>query len=176
MMVDPDLPPSTGSTNELLHWMQAGLTSSDTVTTVAGVQVHELVNTANEPALASYIQPSPPNRAPLSHRYTQLLLNTTGNSSVLTTLQTFAKTRTNFSAVDVVRSAGLTVLFGNSFNVTNSGSNSTAQANATSTTARPTGTGTSTNSTRGNTTTTSGLPKATGGADSAKNGGAFCKA
>lgn len=158
MMVDPDIPASAGSTNELLHWMQAGLTSANTTTTVAGVQVFELVNVGNTTALASYIQPSPPNRAPLSHRYTQMLLNTTGNSSIVSTLASFAQTRQNFSAVNVVKAAGLTVLAGNSFNVTN----------ATTTSGNGTSTGSSSSS-----ATSTGLPRSTGGAGELKSGGAL---
>jgi hypothetical protein len=190
MMVDPDIPPSAGSTNELLHWMQAGLTSANTATTIGGVKVFELVNTANESALASYIQPSPPNKAPLSHRYTQMLLNTTGNSSVLATLQSFAKTRGNFSATNVVKAAGITVLAGNSFNVTNGGTltqaNITILANTTSsagtkatTTSKATSSSlrasaTSQTGENGTAATTSvAIPKSTGGAGTGKSGGAF---
>jgi len=120
MMVDPDIPPQTagGPTTELLHWMQSGLVSANTSTTIGGVKVFELRNPSNTTAFASYIGPSPPNKAPQTHRYTQMLLNTTGNVTALTSLAKFAMTRSNFSAVNVVRSSGLTVLAGNSFNVT----------------------------------------------------------
>lgn len=171
MMVDPDIPPQTvgGPTTELLHWMQAGLVSANTTTTIGGVKVFELINPGNTSALASYIQPSPPNKAPLSHRYTQMLLNTTGNSSVLSTLSKFAATRQNFSAVNVVQSAGLTVLAGNSFNVT-AATNTTAggATNASTSTVTQTSTlagGASATATgKSNATTTSGTPKSTGGA------------
>ena len=143
MMVDPDIPPQSagGATSELLHWMQAGLVSSNTSTTIGGMKVFELVNPSNTTPLASYIQPSPPDKSPLSHRYTQLLLNTTGNSSALSVLAKFAMTRTNFSAVNVVNSAGLTVLMGNSFNVTaatntTSSSGSSSRNGTTSTTTK----------------------------------------
>ena len=174
MMVDPDIPPQTagGPTVELLHWMQAGLVSANTTTTIGGVKVFELINPGNTSALASYIQPSPSNKAPLSHRYTQMLLNTTGNSSVLSTLSKFAATRQNFSAVNVVNSAGLTVLAGNSFNVT-AATNTTAggAANATSAstntltrTSTLAGGASATATGKGNATTTAGAPKSTGGA------------
>ena len=48
----------------------------------------------------------------------QLLLNTTGNSNALSTLMKLGETRHNVSAVNVGKSVGLTVLSGNSFNVT----------------------------------------------------------
>ena len=143
MMVDPDIPPATagGATSELLHWMQTGLVSANTMTTIAGQQVYELVNPANTSALASYFGPSPPNKVPESHRYTQLLLNTTSNSSAIVTLQQFAATRTNFNAVNAVNSAGLVVLAGNWFVVSNTtGANSTSVAGAgASSTSRPAG-------------------------------------
>ena len=153
MMVDPDIPPQVagGLTSELLHWMQSGLVSSNTTTAIGGMNVFELVNPGNTTPIASYIQPSPPNESPISHRYTQLLLNTTGNTSALSKLAKLGMTRTNFSAVNVVNSAGLTVLMGNSFNVTA----------ATNTAAL--GSGNSTTSTAGTKTATT---KAGGGAQS----------
>jgi len=133
MMVDPDIPPQTagGATSELLHWMQSGLVSSNTSTTVGGQTFFELVNPSNTTPIASYIQPSPPNKSPTSHRYTQLLLNTTGNSSALSTLAKLGMTRQNFRAVNVVNSAGLQVLRGNSFNVT-AATNTTASGGSSS--------------------------------------------
>lgn len=163
-MVDPDVPVGNGSTSELLHWMQSGLISSGNMTTVAGVQMFELVNSKNVSALATYIQPSPPNKVPTTHRYTQLLLNTTNiatNNTAMTELMTFAKSRSPFSAVNVVSQTGLKVLFGNSFNVSNT---TLVQSNITKTsgvasagTASPTGStgsgSSSSNSSKGNTTT-----------------------
>jgi hypothetical protein len=169
MMVDPDIPPQTagGSTSQLLHWMQSGLVSANNASFVAGIQMFELVNPTNTSALATYIQPSPPNKSPNTHRYTQMLFNTTGNTSALMKLSTFAKTRTNFSSENVVKSTGLTVLFGNSFDVTNT---TLTQSNITKTTAGvagagSTGTGTlagaaSTGTTKANSTTS---PKSAAG-------------
>jgi hypothetical protein len=177
MMVDPDIPPATagGSTSELLHWMQSGLVSANNSTFVGGVNIFELINPTNTSALATYIQPSPPNKSPTTHRYTQMLLNTTGNSSAISTLPIFAKTRTNFSAVNVVKNTGLNVVFGNSFNVTNV---TLTQSNITKTTAGvaggagSTGTGasagtaaTSTGKTNGTTT-----PKSAGGVPTVSDG------
>ncbi|TVY19628.1 hypothetical protein LARI1_G003338 [Lachnellula arida] len=134
MMVDPDIPPQTagGATSELLHWMQPGLVSANTSTTIGGIKVYELVNPTNVSAIATYISPSPPNKSPTTHRYTQMLLNTTGNGTALSTLSKAGAARSNFSAVDVVKNAGLNVLFGNYFNVsaatntTGSGSGATS--------------------------------------------------
>jgi phosphatidylethanolamine-binding protein (PEBP) family uncharacterized protein len=196
MMVDPDIPPQTagGATSELLHWMQTGLVSSNKSTTIGGMKVFELINPSNTTPIASYIQPSPPNKSPTTHRYTQLLLNTTGNSSALSTLAKFGKTRTNFSAVNVVKSAGLKVMKGNSFNVTaatnttaaggNSATNSTTSASRTKTksatgtkttsiastkaTSTTKGSGNSTNSTA---TSSSATVKSTNAADNLKRDG-----
>ncbi|TVY49184.1 Protein FLOWERING LOCUS T [Lachnellula cervina] len=151
MMVDPDIPPQIagGATSELLHWLQPGLVSANTSTTIGGLKVYELINPTNVSAIATYISPSPPNKSPTTHRYTQLLLNTTGNGTALSTLSKAGATRSNFSAVDVVRNAGLNVLFGNYFNV----------SAATNTTGSGTGNGTSS----GASSSGSG-GKATGGA------------
>ncbi|TVY81851.1 Protein FLOWERING LOCUS T [Lachnellula suecica] len=129
MMVDPDIPPATagGATSELLHWMQSDLVSANTTTTIGGMKVFELINPTNTTAFASYIGPAPPNKSPTTHRYTQLLLNTTGSSSALTSLKAAGVSRANFSAVNVVKNAGLSVLFGNSFNVS-AATNTTAGA------------------------------------------------
>ncbi|KAL3422618.1 phosphatidylethanolamine-binding protein pebp [Phlyctema vagabunda] len=123
MMVDADIPPKEagGPTSELLHWMQPGLVSATSQSTIAGMQVFALENPKNVSALASYLPPNPPNKAPTSHRYIQLLLDTTGLDSTnnLTTLMKEAASRGNFDAVGVLKANGLTVLMGNSFNVTN---------------------------------------------------------
>jgi hypothetical protein len=140
MMVDPDIPPAVvgGSTSELLHWMQGGFVSASTATTVGGVQIFELINPTNQTAFASYFGPSPPAKAPTTHRYTQLLLNTTGNANALTSLSKSAAVRTNFSAVNVVMSSGAILVAGNSFNVTNS--TGTATASGTGTAIQPSST------------------------------------
>jgi hypothetical protein len=167
MMVDPDIPPQTagGPTSQLLHWMQSGLVSANNATFIGGVKIYELVNPSNTPALATYIQPSPPNRAPNTHRYTQMLFNTTGNSSALTQLTTFAKTRSNFSAENVVKTTGLTVLFGNSFDVTNT---TLTQSNITKTTAGAAGAGST--GTGGAAATGSTTPKSAGGVPTVSDG------
>ncbi|KAB8291656.1 hypothetical protein EYC80_006456 [Monilinia laxa] len=119
MMVDPDIPSSKAgdSTSQFLHWMQSGLTSANTTTTIDGQKIYELVNEKDTPAFATYLQPNPPNIAPTTHRYTQLLFNTTNMNMSLTTLQMAGKNRGGFNAADVAKSARLTVIMGNSFNV-----------------------------------------------------------
>lgn len=198
MMVDPDVPSGPGnSTSQLLHWMQAGFVSSNTSTTIAGVTTFELINPNNSTAFATYIQPSPPNKAPNTHRYTQLLLNTTGNTSALTTLAKFAMTRTNFSAANVINMAQLKIVAGNSFdvsngtlvqsNITKTTSPAAGGAGATATgtkTATSTGTQASqaaggnttnsgTNSNSSATTTSPGTAKATAGATDLNGGAAY---
>ncbi|TAQ90688.1 hypothetical protein B7494_g959 [Chlorociboria aeruginascens] len=122
-MVDPDIPPSVAGnpTTEFLHWLQGGLVSSFNSTTIAGVTFFPLTNPNNVPAYESYIGPAPPNEVPHTHRYTQLLINTTlydqsGNTSVL---KSAGSAPTNFNAAQVLQNAELTVLAGNSFNVSN---------------------------------------------------------
>ncbi|KAM3073381.1 hypothetical protein ACMFMG_004718 [Clarireedia jacksonii] len=170
LMVDPDVPSSSGSgsTSQFLHWVQSDLVSSNTSTTISGQKVFTLVNTQNTTAFAPYLQPNPPDKAPTTHRYTQLLFNTTGASAstALNSLKTAAQMRGNFSTADVVKKAGLVVLMGNSFDVAfaDRGINSTKTGE---------GAGTSNGSGKGNGTTgtgnststsTAGPVKSTGGA------------
>lgn len=138
MMVDPDVPSGPGTqTSELLHWLQSDLVSASTTTTIGGQTVYELVNPSNISAIASYIQPSPPQKNPLSHRYVQMLLNTTDETSKAS-LAKFGATRTMFNATNVVAQSGLKVLFGNSFNVTfNDGNATTTSASGTKTASAP---------------------------------------
>ncbi|PQE03452.1 phosphatidylethanolamine-binding PEBP protein [Rutstroemia sp. NJR-2017a BVV2] len=177
LMVDPDIPSSsgTGPTSQFLHWVQSDLVSSNTTTTISGQKVYTLVNTKNTTAFAAYLQPNPPNKAPTTHRYTQLLFNTTGGSAstALKSLQTAAKSRENFSTTDVVKSAGLVVLMGNSFDVAfaDKGINSTgAGAGSSSGTSGGKGSGTSggegngTATSNSTSTSTAGPVVSTGGA------------
>ncbi|KAA8563819.1 hypothetical protein EYC84_011834 [Monilinia fructicola] len=119
MMVDPDIPSSKGGdiTSQFLHWMQSGLTSANTTTTIGGQKIYQLTNEKDTPAFATYLQPNPPNIAPTTHRYTELLFNTTNMNMSLATLQMAGKNRGNFNAADVAKSAKLKVIMGNSFNV-----------------------------------------------------------
>jgi len=123
MMLDPDVPSGPGTkTSELLHWMQSDLTSASNPTTIAGKQVYQLINANNASAIASYLQPSPPQKIPLSHRYVQIILNTTDPTSKAT-LAKFGATRQMFNATSVLAQAAVQPLFGNSFNVTFNDSN-----------------------------------------------------
>ncbi|CZS93020.1 uncharacterized protein RAG0_03502 [Rhynchosporium agropyri] len=130
IMVDPDIPPQTpgGKTGELLHWMQQGLTSSSTATMIGGMMVYVLKSASNETAFAPYFGPSPPNKAPNTHRYTQLLLDTSNSNggSAMALLKQAAATRLNFNAVNVVKGSGAKIMAANSFNVTNGTTMATA--------------------------------------------------
>ncbi|OAA60485.1 Phosphatidylethanolamine-binding protein PEBP [Niveomyces insectorum RCEF 264] len=92
----------------------------------AAESVFLLVNGSQQPAAAPYISPNPPARLPLSHRYTQVLVDTSGlsaQSTAMTTLMNAAKTRQGFNLAQVLQQAGLSnkVVAGNFFNVTNPG-------------------------------------------------------
>ncbi|ESZ89758.1 hypothetical protein SBOR_9858 [Sclerotinia borealis F-4128] len=181
MMVDPDIPPakSGGDTSQFLHWMQTDLTSANTTTTIGGQKVYELINVKNTSAFATYLQPNPPNIAPTTHRYTQLLFNTTNMNMSLTTLQTSGKARGNFSSADVVKRAKLMVLMGNSFDVSfgDKAMNTTGATTGTSTgnSTKPTSTGTATSTSNSSsisnsTSSTTGLAQSTGGAAGVRSG------
>lgn len=162
LMVDPDIPLalSGGTASQFLHWMQSDLTSANTTTNIGGQKVYELISTSNTTAFAKYLQPNPPNMTPTTHRYIQLLFNTTGMNSSLATLQMAGKNRGNFSAADVVKRAKLMVLMGNSFNVSfgDKASNTTGST-----------TGNSTSTTNSSSITT--VPaQSTGGASGVKSG------
>lgn len=128
-MIDLDIPTNAPpKTNTLLHWMQTGLTPAKTPsmlnTTSGAKMVFLLQNTTRTAPLAPYIGPGPPARLPLSHRYTQILVDTSDIRAESTgVLESAAQTRLNFSAMSVLMSAGLAdkVVAGNSFNVTNPG-------------------------------------------------------
>lgn len=111
-MVDIDLP--GGGT--LLHWLQTDMT----VETVSGTPPLSMVVHGN--ASAPYIAPNPPAQAPLTHRYVQLLLDTTGLADSDTALIQAAATRQGFNTQQVLIAAGLTadkIVGGNFFTVTN---------------------------------------------------------
>ncbi|KAK4151311.1 CEN-like protein 1 [Chaetomidium leptoderma] len=132
MMIDLDIPTDTPpQTNTLLHWMQAGLTPATTPTqlnTTSGLIRAFLLlpnnATADTDAIAPYFGPNPPARIPLSHRYTQILVDTSGLTAQGTqALRTAAVTIRGFDAGAVLAAAGLEgrIVAGNSFNVTNPG-------------------------------------------------------
>lgn len=127
IMVDLDIP-SDENPHTFLHWMQTGLTPVITASTISGpngsTQAFTLSNTKNTSAIVAYTQPAPPPQNPLSHRYTQILVDTSSMTSAgLITLQSAAQTRVGFDTDSVLRAAGLSnnVVAGNFFNVTNPG-------------------------------------------------------
>ncbi|KAI0194621.1 PEBP-like protein [Astrocystis sublimbata] len=127
MMIDLDIPtdnpPETGT---LLHWMQTGLTQSASAVSnsSAGATSFAFSVPADEAALADYLGPSPPAKIPLSHRYTEIIVDTSDLTDTgLAALKKAAGTRLGFNAKGVMTEAGLLdkVVAGNFFNVTNPG-------------------------------------------------------
>ncbi|KAK3359251.1 phosphatidylethanolamine-binding protein [Lasiosphaeria hispida] len=129
LMIDLDIPTNTPpATNTLLHWMQTGLTPATTATrinTASGtLSVFLLENSTNTAPILGYFGPNPPARTPLSHRYTQILVDTSDiDPEDITVLRTAAATIVGFNALTVLTAADLEdeVVAGNSFNVTNAG-------------------------------------------------------
>jgi hypothetical protein len=129
-MIDLDIPTDNPpATNTLLHWLQTGLTQSSSpvvsnTTSSGSTKSYVLSVPQDEAAFASYIGPAPPAKIPLSHRYTQILVDTSATSEEeLATLKTAAASRLGFDAQSVLTTAGLAdkVVAGNFFNVTNPG-------------------------------------------------------
>ncbi|KAI0405196.1 phosphatidylethanolamine-binding protein [Xylaria palmicola] len=129
MMIDLDIPTNNPpQTNTLLHWMQTGLTQSSSAvsfnTTIGSVTGFVLSAPEDEDAFAPYFGPSPPARIPLSHKYTEVIVDTSEASDEgLAALREAAANRQGFNAQDILTSAGLEdkVVAGNFFNVTNPG-------------------------------------------------------
>lgn len=137
MMVDLDIPSSTQPTT-FLHWIQTDLAASttpETIMTNQGILQGFGVNLAKDTAaIVPYTQPSPPAQNPLSHRYTQLLIDTSQMTSAgLTALQTAAQNRVNFNINTTLQEAGLSqsVIAWNFFNVTNPGPAASTAGSAT---------------------------------------------
>ncbi|KAI0169534.1 PEBP-like protein [Hypoxylon sp. FL1284] len=158
LMIDLDIPTdSPPATNTLLHWMQTGLTQS--TTSSGSATGFALENAQGEAAFAEYLQPNPPARIPLSHRYTQILVDTSdATEDNLAVLKSAAANRMGFNALSVLTDAGLEskVLAGNFYNVTNPGP--VTSSTTTTTTTTPS------NSTGGgfaNSTGTGAIPKPT---------------
>ncbi|KAK8077975.1 hypothetical protein PG996_004145 [Apiospora saccharicola] len=129
LMVDLDIPVDTDP-HTLLHWMQTDLTPATTATTMATgdgktASVFELQNTKNTPALAAYVAPAPPAKNPLSHRYVQLLVDTSGlGARGLEAFKSATSERMGFDVGAALVAAGLSdrnVVAANSYNVTNPG-------------------------------------------------------
>lgn len=120
-MVDIDLP--GGGT--LLHWMQTNMTGKPVGADPAGAGEAMSASTMVQggTAAAKYIAPNPPAQAPLTHRYVQLLVNTTGAPAAANAaLEKAAATRQEFSVEKTLAAAGLKdadVVGGNFFTVTN---------------------------------------------------------
>ncbi|KAI0491125.1 phosphatidylethanolamine-binding protein [Xylaria cf. heliscus] len=145
LMIDLDIPTDNPpETNTLLHWLQTGLTQSSSAAslkTTQGSASAFVFSVPEDEAFASYIGPAPPARIPLSHRYTEIVVDTSDVSDEgLAALKSAAATRLGFNALSVLTSAGLAdkVVAGNFFNVTNAGpvsattaSNSTGGGNGT---------------------------------------------
>lgn len=130
-MVDLDIPTNNPpATSTLLHWLQTGLTPATSATsitsTTGGAQKFFMLQPPGDPtaAYASYIAPNPPARVPLSHRYTQILVDTSAATTAeLNALKKAAANRSGFSASAVLAQANLVnkVVAGNWFVVTNPG-------------------------------------------------------
>lgn len=131
-MIDLDIPTaSPPQTDTLLHWLQTGLTPPDfptMITTSAGIIMAYLLEVNNttptsEP-IVPYFGPNPPARVPLTHRYTQLLVDTSEvTAEGVEVLRAAAGTLRGFDAAAVLEEAGLggRVVAGNWFTVTNGG-------------------------------------------------------
>lgn len=123
LMVDLDIPSATAPTT-FLHWIQTDMTvatEATTMTTTEGEMTGYAV-TASAAALYPYKSPNPPAKAPLSHRYAQILLDTSGlESTVSVMLAASAQMPVNFDISIALQRAGLTdsVVAWNYFNVTN---------------------------------------------------------
>lgn len=141
LMIDMDIPTNNPpETSTLLHWMQTGLTPATASTSVnsttasSAMSVFLLQNTSNTAAFAPYLGPGPPARVPLSHRYVQILVDTTNApQTALESLQTAAQNRSGFNAEATLKAAGLDtmVIAGNFYNVTNPGPATNAAASTT---------------------------------------------
>ncbi|KAI1806386.1 PEBP-like protein [Daldinia bambusicola] len=139
LMVDLDIPTDNPpQTFTYLHWLQTGLTQSTTATpinTSAGsTDAFVFENSQGQEAFAEYVRPRPPARIPLSHQYTEILVDTSSATEAnLDILKSAAATRLNFDALSVLTKAGLAdkVLAGNFFNVTNPGPVSPSNSNST---------------------------------------------
>ncbi|KAI1651842.1 PEBP-like protein [Daldinia loculata] len=129
LMIDLDIPTdSPPNTNTLLHWMQTGLTQSTAATPIntstGSTDAFVFKDSLGQGAFAEYLGPAPPARIPLSHRYTQILVDTSSATEAnLNILKNAAATRLGFDALSVLTQAGLAdkILAGNFFNVTNPG-------------------------------------------------------
>lgn len=178
-MLDLDIPFDVNP-HVLLHWMQTDLTPATTSTSLAtsnGTSTgFVLTNAKNTTAFASYISPGPPAKNPLSHRYTQILLDTSSiKANGTATLKAAAATRMGFDITTVLQNAGLSssIVAGNSFNVTNPGpaDDSTTTSGGTSGSKNSTTTTGSGSAGRNSTAGSRGSISSTGSASTATSSG-----
>ncbi|KAH7032951.1 phosphatidylethanolamine-binding protein [Microdochium trichocladiopsis] len=123
-MIDLDIPTANPpATDTLLHWAQTGLAQSASPSNLGGTNAFLLTAAAGEAALVPYFGPNPPAKVPLTHRYTQILVDTTGASAAnLAKLQQAVKAKQKgFDVASALQAAGLSdkVVAGNFFRVTN---------------------------------------------------------
>ncbi|OHF02016.1 hypothetical protein CORC01_02595 [Colletotrichum orchidophilum] len=142
IMVDIDIPTaSPPTTGTFLHWAQADLTPNAQTTTVKLNDGERTIHTlsTNSNAIAPYKGPAPPARVPLTHRYIELLVDTSDITADGTAALQTLSNRQGVQVNDVLTTAGLAnkVVAGNFFTVTNPGPAANAK-NSNSTTA-PTG-------------------------------------
>ncbi|KXJ92687.1 phosphatidylethanolamine-binding protein [Microdochium bolleyi] len=152
-MIDLDIPTqSPPATDTLLHWAQTGLVQSAAPSNLGGTNAFLLTAPAAEQALVTYFGPNPPAREPLTHRYTQILVDTSAASATdLAKLKAAAATRRGFNVASVLQQAGLSdkVVAGNFFVVSNTQAQSSSpgelatnpRAGNSTTNPRPSGTG-----------------------------------
>lgn len=126
MMIDLDIPTDNPpQTNTLLHWMQTGLGQSDTALgrREDGTAAKSFGG-AKSKAAAPYFGPAPPARTPLTHRYTEILVDTSDATEAdMKVLTDAAADRMGFDAEAVLTKANLIdkVVAGNFFTVSNPG-------------------------------------------------------
>lgn len=144
LMIDLDIPTEPPTT--LLHWAQTGLTPATTatrITTQTGeLSVFLLENGTQTAPITAYFGPNPPARVPLSHRYTQILIDTSdADPEDIQAIRTAAATPRGFNAQTVLTAADLEdeVVAGNFYNVTNPGPVNTTTTTPTNGTGSPTG-------------------------------------
>ncbi|KAF6789009.1 phosphatidylethanolamine-binding protein [Colletotrichum plurivorum] len=123
IMVDIDVPSAAGT---FLHWAQTDLAPDATTKTVQlGADgertIHTLSIAGGAAAIADYRGPSPPARNPLTHRYVELLVDTSDITPEGTQALQALSNRQGAQVNDVLTQAGLAnkVVAGNFFTVTN---------------------------------------------------------
>jgi len=158
LMVDPD------AIGGYLHWVQPLMSETHTSSNGKGY----LLNSTLLPS-QPFKQPSPPFRAPYTHRYVLLLLNATDITGIgEESFEGSTVDRTPFNVASVVKTAGVPIVGSTWFNVTNkqalaSLSSSTSSASKTSTSSS------SASSSASSTTSTTGTASTTSASTSASS-------